>query len=243
MVMRRCATFICFSMALVLSAGSVRAQRRRIPTGGRLAVVVDERLAALRAGPWLSARLIERLSRGRFLAITGAGHSPDGLTFFHVRATRRRSGWIQSEAIVMLARGADDVRLMDLIRSSEEFELIARARVFLQTFPHSSLRPAVLLLYCDTTEAMSEKLSREAARRFEREPVPAGGAPEYSYFLNFSALDRYNRQGVRFIFDREARRFHYDGWAWREIVRRYPQSAAAAEARKKLEGMAPNSSR
>jgi len=49
-------------------------------------------------------------------------------------------------------------------------------------------------------------------------------------------LDRYNRQGVLFTFDRDVKRFHYDGAAWREIVQRYPNSAEADEARKKLEG-------
>jgi hypothetical protein len=45
-----------------------------------------------------------------------------------------------------------------------------------------------------------------------------------------------NRQGVLFTFDRDVKRFHYDGAAWREIVQRYPNSAEADEARKKLEG-------
>src|SRR5215471_16643416 len=163
----RISLLLSICLALVLTVATASAQRRRIPTGGRLAVVVDERLAALRAAAALSAHLIERLSRGRFLAIIGTGHSPDGLTFYRVKATRRRSGWIQSEALVTLARGADDRRLMDLIRASEEFELVARARVFLQTFPHSSLRPTVLLLYGETAESMADKLSKEAVRRFE----------------------------------------------------------------------------
>jgi hypothetical protein len=55
------------------------------------------------------------------------------------------------------------------------------------------------------------------------------------YYLNYSGLDRYNRQGVTFTFDRAARQFHYDGAAWREIVRRYPRSPEAAEARNRLE--------
>lgn len=59
----------------------------------------------------------------------------------------------------------------------------------------------------------------------------AGGAPPASYFLNFSGLDRYNRSGVKFVFDPAKRELHYDGAAWREIVRRHPQSAEAAEAR------------
>ena len=86
------------------------------------------------------------------------------------------------------------------------------------------------MIYADAAEEAATKLSREAERRFERRELPAGGAPEFSYYLNYSGLDRYNRQGVTFTFDRAAKKFHYEGWAWREIVRRYLNSAQAAEA-------------
>ena len=48
-------------------------------------------------------------------------------------------------------------------------------------------------------------------------------------------LDRYERSGVKFVFDPSKRELHYEGAAWREVVRRYPQSAEASEARKRLE--------
>ena len=60
----------------------------------------------------------------------------------------------------------------------------------------------------------------------------AGGAPKISYFLNYNGLDRYNRQGIAFLFDEQAKRFRYDGEGWRELVHRYPKSAEAIEARK-----------
>ena len=50
----------------------------------------------------------------------------------------------------------------------------------------------------------------------------------------YNGLDRYNKQGVTFIYDRTARTFRYDGASWREIIRRYPQSPEAAEARQRL---------
>ena len=114
---------------------------------------------------------------------------------------------------------------------------LVRARIFLDTFPRSHLRPQVLLIYAETAEAAAEKLSREAARRLDQEQIAASGAPEFSYFLNYSGLDRYNRQGVRFIFDRHEKRFHYDGGGWREIVTRYPFSTSADEARKQLKAL------
>jgi len=91
------------------------------------------------------------------------------------------------------------------------------------------------LIYGAAAEEAAAKLSREAERRFERREMPNGGAPDFSYYLNFSGLDRYNRQGVTFTFDRAAKRFHYEGWAWREIVRRYPNSSEANEAKKRLQ--------
>jgi hypothetical protein len=222
-------------LVFVASAAPAFGQKSRVPTGGRVAVVVDEHLSALRAAPSLTARLVERLSRGRFVAITGTKREADGIDFYRVRVTRRKTGWIQSDAVVSSGRPADDERLVRLIRGADDFERISRARIFLESFPHSSLRPAVSLLYGDAAEEVADKLSRDAGRRLTASEMAAGGAPAFSYFLNYNGLDRYNRQGVRFVFDRAAKRFHYDGAAWREIVRRYPQSPEAAEARKRLE--------
>ena len=107
-------------------------------------------------------------------------------------------------------------------------------------FPRSALRPKVLLIYGDAAEVAATKLSREAERRFERRELPAGGAPEFSYYLNYSGLDRYNRQGVTFTFDRATKQFHYEGWAWREIVRKYPNSPEVTAARTRLDSLSKN---
>lgn len=222
-------------LLILFIAFSTSAQKPRIPTGGRVAVVVDERLAALRATPGLSARLEQRLSRGRFVAIIGTQRTPDGLSFYEVKVSRRRRGWLQAAAVVSSSLAADDDRLLRLLRGSEDFDLIGRARIFLDTFPRSPLRPAVLLLYAKAAEEAAERLSRDAGHRLNHAEMVAGGAPEFSYFMNYNGLDRYNRQGIRFMFDSGSKRFHYDGAAWREIMRRYPQSDEAGEARKHLE--------
>lgn len=214
------------------------AQKRRLPPGGNIAVVVDERLAALRNAPELSARLVRRLNHGRFVSVRGAGQSREGVAFYHVAVSRRTTGWLQRDAIVASWRTGDDDRLLRLIESSEEFERLARARIFLETFPHSPLRPRVLLLYGDAAEEVALKLSRDAQRRFAKSELPAHGAPEFSYFLNFSALDRYNRQGATFTFDRARKQFHYDGATWREILRHHYGNPEAAEARKRLAALA-----
>jgi hypothetical protein len=144
---------------------------------------------------------------------------------------------VQSEAVIASWRAGDDQRLLGLIDGADEFDRVARARVFLDAFPRSPLRPQVLLILGDAGEEAAVKLSREAERRFEKRELPAGGAPEFSYYLNYSGLDRYNRQGVIFTFDRAAKKFHYEGAAWRELLQRYSKSPEAAEARKRLESL------
>lgn len=229
---------IIFALGLLtlLFSSQSNAQRGRAPFGGSRAVVVDERLAALRDEPALTARLLQRLSRGRMVAILGMKRA-DGVTFYRVGVTRRTRGWLQSEAVVQTGRAGEDERLLNLIRVSENFDRIARARIFLDVFQRSAFRPKVLLLLGEAAEEAAAKLSREAARRLEEREMAAGGAPRFSYFMNYSGLDRYRRQEVVFTFDAGSKQYRYDGAAWLEIVRRYPQSPEAVEARRRLESL------
>lgn len=229
--------FIAACVLVSCAAQIFGQQHRRAPGGGRVAVVVDERLAALRDAPQLEANLLQRMSRGRMVSITGARRAPDGVTFNRVAVTRRTSGWVQSDALASPSNAQDDDRLLRLIRGSESFDRIQRARIFLDTFTHSPLRPAVLMLYGDEAEDAATKLSRDASRRLDEKEMTAGGAPLFSYFMNFNELDRFRRQGIVFTFNAATKQFHYDGAAWREIVRRHPRSSEAEEARKRLDAM------
>jgi hypothetical protein len=210
-------------------------KRRRAPVVGRAAVVVDERLSALRDAPSLSADVSRRIGRGRVVSVAGVRESADGLTFYRVFVTRRTGGWLQADAVVSPARSGDDARLLRLVRGSGDFDRVERARIFLETFPRSPLRPAVLLLLGGAAEEAAARLTRDAARRLDAAEMEAGGAPLKSYYLNFNGLDRYRRQGVSFTFDAPAKQFRYDGAAWREILRRHPRSPEAEEARKRLD--------
>lgn len=214
------------------------AQKKHVPPGGNIAVIADERLAALRVAPSFSARLIRRLGRGRFVSVRTTRRNQEGISFSRVVVTRRTSGWVQSEALIASGHNGDDRRLAHLIGGTDEFDRIARSRIFLDHFPRSSLRPRVLLALGDAAEEGAAQLSREATRRFERRELPTDGAPEHSYYMNYNGLDRFNRQGVIFTFDRATKQFHYNGAAWREIVRRHPDSPEAAEAKKRLEKLA-----
>lgn len=220
---------VCFLLLLLIPI-TVFAQRKP-PTGGRLAIVVDERLAALRSTPQLTGKLVRRLGRGRLVAIRSSKTSRDGITFFLVNVTRRTHGWIQREAVVSPSRAGDDRKLLDLIKHSQGFDRISRARIFLDHFRRSPLQPEVLLVFGDSAEEAAEKLSKSAARKFNGNH---NAAPEFSYYLNYSGLDRYNRLRVTFVFNSSTKRFHYDGAAWRELLRRYPKSPEAVEANKRF---------
>ena len=222
---------LTFCLVLFLFIPSTIVAQRRPPAGGRIAVVVDERLAALRATPQLNGQLVRRLGRGRMVAVRSIKTSTDGITFLFVNVSRRTHGWIQREAVVSPSRPGDDQRLLTLIERSEGFDRIARARIFLNHFSRSPLRPAVLLLIGDTAEQLATKLSRDAARRLKDD---RGEAPEFSYFLNYTGLDRYNRQGIRFVFSQSTKRFYYDGAAWRELLHHYSRSSQSQEAQKRL---------
>jgi hypothetical protein len=230
-------TIFAFSL-IILSCFSQASAQRRAPAGGQRAVVVDERLAALRDEPLLSARLLQRMSRGRVIAILGQKRAPEGVIFYRVAVTRRTRGWLQSDAVVLPGRAGDDERLLRLIRGSDDFDRLARARIFLDMFPKSPLRASVLMLYGQSAEEAAARLSRDASRRLEEREMTAGGAPLFSYFMNYNGLDRYRRQDIVFTFDPAKKQYHYDGAAWREILQRYPRSPEAAEARKRLESLA-----
>lgn len=225
------ALFLCL-VAILLPADVVA--KRRAPAGGRVAVVIDERLSALRTTPELIGVLLRRMGRGALVAVRGEKRSRDGIVFYRVNVTSRTSGWIQREALASPTRAGDDARLVRLIQSSADFDRVARARIFLDNFNSSELRPAVLLLFCQAAEDIANRLSRDASRRLDQAEMEAGGAPLFSYFLNFNELDRYNHQGITFVFDARDKRFRYDGEGWQELVHRYPRSPEAVEARKRL---------
>ncbi|MDT7541155.1 MAG: hypothetical protein QOE33_1059 [Acidobacteriota bacterium] len=231
-------TVLTMLASAFIVVGPVAAKsKRRVPAGGRVAVVVDERLSALRDEPGLSGPLTRRLGRGRAVAMTGARRAADGVAFYQVVVTRRTRGWLQSESFAAPSRAGDDARLLNLIRSSRGFDRVERARLCLDLFPRSSLRSEVLLLYGEAAEESAVMLSRAASNRLEEDRLPTDAAPLRSYYLNFNGLDRFRKQGVEFTFDAAMKQFHYDGASWREILRRYPQSREASQARKYLDAL------
>jgi len=200
------------------------------------AIVIDERLAVLRNAPSLFARPLRRMRRGRVVTILEA-RERDGVTFYRVASTASAQGWVQREAVAGKSRRGDDERLARLVQASDGFDRIERAQIFLANFADSPFRPSILLLFGDLMEEVALKMSADAARRLSRREMAASGAPLHSFYLNYASLDRYQRLGIGFVFNPNTRLFHYDGAAWREIVKKSPASNEAAEAQKRLDAL------
>ena len=242
----KCSFFTILLPVFLFFTINTEAQKRRpssqsnknsvVSPAANKAVVVDERLAVLRSAPSFFAQIVQRMRRGRTVTINGAKEA-DGVTFYRVSALPNNTGWVQAEALAGRFRRGDDARLAKLIQASEGFEQIERAQIFLETFPDSTLRPAILLLLGDLMEETALRLSNEATRRLDRREMAASGAPLHSFYLNYTSLDRYRRLGINFVFNSNTRLFHYDGANWREIVKKFPKSAEAVEAQKRLDAM------
>lgn len=209
---------------------------QRLATNSDKAIVIDERLAVLRNAPSLFAKPLQRMRRGRVVRIFESKES-DGVTFYRVAAVPSGSGWVQKEAVAGKFRRGDDERLARLVQSSDGFEQIERAQIFLDNFPDSLFRQSILLLFGDLMEEVALKLSADAAKRLSRREMAASGAPLHSFYLNYSGLDRYQRLGIGFVFNSSTRLFHYNGASWREIIEKSPTTNEAKEAQKRLNSL------
>jgi len=198
------------------------------------AVVIDERLAVLRAAPSLFAKPIQRMRRGRTVMIAETRET-QGVTFYRVLAVPGTQGWVQREAVAAKFRRGEDERLARLVQASDGFDQIERAQIFLENFTDSPFRASILLLFGDLMEEVAVKMSTDAAKRLSRREMTASGAPLYSFYLNYASLDRYQRLGIGFAFNPGTKLFHYDGASWREIIKKSPRSNEAAEAQKRLD--------
>lgn len=238
-------SFSLFLLIFLAFTFQIQAQKNRKPqitktqtaresSVSNKAIVVDERLAVLRSEPSLYAMPIQRMRRGKILAVSGAKEA-DGVTFYRVTTTSPSgAGWVQSDAVIGNFRRNDGERLARLIQYSEGYDQVERAVLFLENFPQSPVRSAMLLLAGDLIEENAQKLSVEAARRLDKKEMTASGAPIHSFYLNYVSLDRYRKLGINFLFNQATRNFYYDGAMWREIIEKFPKASEAAEAQKRL---------
>lgn len=212
---------------------TVAARSREV---GSTAVVIDETLSVLREKPSLFADSVQRMRRGRTVRILGVAEA-DGVKFYKVAAPPSAAGWVQSDAVFGAFRPGDEERLARLVQAADGFDQIEIANEFFKLYPKSQFRPAVLLLYGDLLEEVAAKLTKDSNSRLKTREMAASAAPVHSYFLNFVSLDRYRKLGITFLFNASTRSFHYDGASWNEVVTKFPTSAEAAEAHKRLESL------
>jgi hypothetical protein len=203
----------------------------------RKAFVVDDRLSALRRYPDVKSPVVRRLRIGRPVFIIERKRSgADQSLFYHVAVTRRTRGWIPEAALAVLGRAGEDARLMKLIeKATDGIDRIALCRLFLEHFNRSALVPRALLAIGEEAERAAATLTRNARKRLKDMDEGNGSASLRDYYLNDSGLDRYSKLYVTFDLIGSTSEYSYDGKAYREILRRYPDSEEARIARARID--------
>jgi len=229
---------VCLAVAAIGEAQARRGSKAPIKPReiGGTAIVMDETLSVLREKPSLFAEPVQRMRRGRAVRILGIAEA-DGVKFYRVAAPPSSAGWVQADSVFGKFRDGDDARLAMLVRSLNGFDQVEAAAEFFNLYPESQFRPALLLLQGDLLEEAAAKLSKDANTRLDRREMAASAAPMHSYFLNYVGLDRYRKLGIIFLFNLSTRQFHYNGYSWSEITKKFPATAEGAEAQKRLDSL------
>jgi hypothetical protein len=199
------------------------------------AFVIDDRLSALRRQPGLQSEVIHRLRLGRVVYIVGASSGAGQPRFCRVAVTRRTRGWIHSSALALHGRAGEDQRVMRLIENAGDgIDRIVLCRILIERFGQSRLVPRALLLMGEEADRAAETLTQRARKRLAG--VQVGIANRLSdYYLNDAGLDRYSKLRIVFNFNESIAEFVYDGEAYRNIVKRFPDREEASLARQRLE--------
>ncbi|MFN0124602.1 MAG: hypothetical protein ACKV2V_29220 [Blastocatellia bacterium] len=217
---------ILTGMLFLFMIVSATAQTRKQPLPGQRAIVIDDRLSAVREKPDVRAPIRQRLGRGRVIGVASAG-----ARWHQVYVSRRTRGWILADAIARSGRAADAARLLQLIETiPDEFQRARLARMCATEFRHTATAPKALLLLGQAAAAAGERLTRDARRRMGDAGRDNARLPRREFMLSFAGLDRWNRAGITFSYDAAADRIVYDGAAYRDLQRHYPRSAEARQA-------------
>lgn len=192
-------------------------------TGARQAVIVDAGLAALRKSPTSQGELKQRLRVGRKLYVLSQTRNRNGQLYSWVAVTRRTRGWIDARALVRSGTRGDDGRLWKLILAeSNHFERLRLCQIFFSLFKQSKFTPQVLWQLAETAQAEARTLNSRIQRR-AKEASASENADLAAYIENDVGLDRYNRLGIIFQFRSDTGELVYDGWALRQLQKRFPK--------------------
>lgn len=201
-----------------------RARRQRAVAGSR-AIILEDRLAALRRLPDVRAPLIQRLRRGEIVGVLRI--RPGWMQVFVSRRTR---GWILSEAVMRSGHAPDAEKLLKLMaETKDEFARARLARLCADEFRNTPAAPKALTLLAQAAEAACEELTRDARKRIEDEGKSASAThtSRREWMLSFSGLDRWNREGIMFEYAAAKDALVYDGAAYKELLKKYPRSLEA----------------
>lgn len=235
------ASAFLFSSALAqTTAKPVPAPQKSAPSKrARLvrAFVIDDRLSALRREADIQAEVTRRVRLARPVYLTEVkGGKAGGPKFHRVAVTRRTRGWMHEAAIAVPGRPGDDARLLKMVETmGDDFDRLTLCRLFVDWFGYSRLLPRALMIMAREAERAAAELSRNAQRRLKSLDAADAGASERDYYLSDTGVDRYTRLRIRFDYLEKTGEYIYDGQAYREVARRFPQSEEAAAARRQWE--------
>jgi len=201
------------------------------------AFVIDDRLSALRREPGLQAEVIRRLRLGHTVYIVATTkQKSDQPRFCRIAVTRRTRGWIHEAALAVQGRAGEDQRIMKLIENGADgIDRISLCRILIERFPQSRLLPKAFLAMGNEAERAAQTLSQRARKRVGDAGEENPNASSRDYFMSDVGLDRYSKLRVVFDFNESTSEYVYDGKAYREVVRRFPDGDEASLARERLE--------
>jgi hypothetical protein len=207
------------------------------------AFVINDRLSALRREPSVQAEVIRRLRLGRTVFIVSTSkHNVSQRGFCRIAVTRRTRGWIHESALAVQGRSGEDQRIIKLIEGGTEgADRITLCRIIIDSFGQSRLLPRAFLLLGEEAERIAETLSQRTRRRLA--DLRGADASLRDYYLSDAGLDRYSRLGIVFDFNESTGEFIYDGKAYREIIKRFPNGEEAKLARRRLDPSSRKASR
>src|SRR6266571_4002270 len=201
------------------------------------AFVIDDRLSALRRDPDPQSTIIHRLRLGRVVFVIGAAtRKSDWPKFWRIAVSRRTRGWIHESALAIPSHAGEDQRVIKLAESTRDgFDRIALCRIIIERFGRSILVPRALLLLGEEAERAAQTLSQHARRRLGEAGGELANASLRDYYMNDTGLDRYNKLGVLFDYNQSTSEYVYEGKAYRELVKRFPDTKEAKLARQHIE--------
>ncbi|HSB09916.1 MAG TPA: hypothetical protein VLM38_10560 [Blastocatellia bacterium] len=199
------------------------------------AFVIDDRISVLRREPTSQSEALRRLRLGHVVFVIQGNNASADSRFCRIAVSRRTRGWIHRSALAVERRAGEDKRLMRLIEATHDgVDRITLCRILIERFGRSPLVPRAFLVMGEEADRAAESLSQRARRRNPESTAVSPNVPWRDYYLNDPGLDRYSRLHIVFDFDEARSEYVYDGKAYREILKRYPNGQEAVVARRHL---------